>query len=267
MLNRLCALLIMLASGSSVMALESFQPTIHIDYHCDSANLWVNTPTADSLVYYWQGTSCGDNMPMIDTTYKVLASGTYYLRVYTTASSTWLSTTCATAIINLSQYPVAPPIPTYSGGNLTLTDPPVNVLYYAQGNSCGELMTNPGTIFPISASGIYYFKSLDTMYKCWSPTCTDVNVIIVNALEYNKLNSKGISILPNPAVDKMTISLPELVNKTNLTIYDFSGRTVLYQSGIVNNEVIDLSKLKQGTYIARFNNSDIDQSLKLIISK
>lgn len=267
MINRLCALLITLVSGLNLMALETFQPTIHTDYYCDSAMLWVNAPQADSLVYYWQGTTCGDNMTMFDSSYKALTSGVYYLRVYTTASTTWLSTSCATAIINLAQYPAEPPVPTYAGGNLTLTAPPDCVIYYAQGTSCGQLFTNPGTSFPVSTSGTYYFKAFDTLFKCWSPTCTDVNVILVSALEYNKLNSKGISILPNPAVDKMTINLPELIEKTNVTVYDYSGRTVLYQTGVVNREVIDLSKLNNGTYIVRFNNSDIDQSVKLIISK
>jgi hypothetical protein len=263
MLNRLCTLLLAISCSFIITA----QPTIHVNYHCDSATLWVNSPVAP-LVYYWQGTTCGTDMVLTDTTFIAKGIGTtFYLRAYNTLSSTWASTSCATAIVSWGQYPLAPDVLNFTAGNLTLLAPPVDVINYAQGTSCGELQNNPGNIFPVSATGTYYFKAYDTAYKCWSTACTDTNIILVNALEYNKLNSKGISILPNPAVNKMTVNLPELIESTDLTVYDYSGRVVLFRSGVVNSDVIDLSKLNPGTYITRFTNGDIEQSLKLIISK
>jgi hypothetical protein len=267
MTNRICASLLMFSIGLWVMALPTLTPVINIDYHCDSALLWINSPQADSTVYYWQGTTCGSDQSIFDTTYKVLTTGTFYLREYSTASSTWVSTSCASAIVKLSQYPEAPPVPAYAGGNLTLTSPPDSVTYYFQGIACNELKTSPGTVFPISTSGTYYFKAFKSIVNCWSTSCTDVNVIIVNALEYAKVNASGISVLPNPVVDQLKLSLPSTIEKVNLTIYDFSGREVLSRSGVKDRETINVSGLDQGNYIVRFRNNDIDQSLKIIINR
>jgi hypothetical protein len=263
MLNRICASLFIVTSGIYLMA----QPTIHIDYQCDSAMLWINSPQADSTVYYWQGSTCGTDKSLFDTTYKVLTTGTFYLREYSTASSNWVSTSCASAIITLSQYPALPPVPDNSAGNLTFTDPPANIIYYNQGITCGKLMTSPGTVFPVSTSGTYYFNSFDTLFRCWSTACTDVNVVIISAIDNTKINSSAITVMPNPVIDRIQISIPLLIDNADLTIYDFTGRVVLTRLGIKNNESIDVSGLNQGNYIARFRNNEIDQSLKIIISR
>lgn len=262
MLNRLLTLFAIVSLSVELMA----SPAIHVTYNCDSAVLWVNKPSAP-LVYYWQGTICGTDMALSDTTYKVLTTGTYFLKAYNTSASTWASTSCDTAIVKLSQYPAAPPVPTYADGKFTLTDPPVNVLYYLQGTSCGNSTANHGTNFPISTTGTYYFNSLDTAYKCWSTSCTDVNIVIVGTEEYYKLNRNIITISPNPTVDRIKVSFPAQIEKANLVIYDFSGKVVFQKSDVVNSSVIDLLRLKPGTYIARFNCADMDQSIKLVITR
>jgi hypothetical protein len=259
--NKISTLLILLFAGCSLMA----QPVITIDYKCDSARLSYVAPD-DGMVYYWQGTSCGELLDDSNPTFKVTASGTYYLRAYNTTSSTWAATDCSTAIVALAQYPTEPPVPVYESGNLVLQDPPDSVTYYAQGSSCGISTGSPGTIFPVSSSGTYYFNAFNSEFNCWSAACTSINLIITD-IDNNLDNRIKIVLSPVPAIDQMRISLPENITRVDLDVYDHTGRIILSKKNLYSSDVIDISALHKGSYIARFRGNNIDESQKIIINR
>jgi hypothetical protein len=259
--NRISTLLILLFAGCSLLA----QPVITIEYKCDSARLSYVAPD-DGMVYYWQGTSCGELLDDKNPTFKVTASGTYYLRAYNTTASTWAATDCSTAIVSLAQYPAEPPVPVYESGNLILQDPPDSVIYYAQGLSCGSSTDSPGTSFPVSTSGTYYFNAFNSEFNCWSAACTSTNLIITD-LENNLNNRVKINLSPVPAIDQMRISLPENITSVNLEIFDNTGRIVLSKKNLNSSDIIDISGLYKGSYIARFRGNHIDESQKIIINR
>jgi len=241
------------------------QPTISIQYKCDTAKLSYTAPD-DGMVYYWQGTSCGESLDDNNPEFEVTASGTYYLRAYNTTSSTWAATDCSTAIIALSQYPAAPPVPEYVSGNLVLTDPPLPVIYYAQGTACGTLTDSPGTSFPVSTSGTYYFNSFNPDFNCWSQECTTINLIITD-IDNPASNRIKIGLAPVPAVDQMRITLPDNLTSVDIDIYDNSGRIVMMKKNMNSQDIINISDLKKGSYIARFRGDHFEESQKIIINR
>ena len=259
--NKISTLLILLFAGCSLLA----QPVITIDYKCDSARLSYVAPD-DGMVYYWQGTSCGESLDDSNPTFKVTASGTYYLRAYNTTASTWAATDCSTANVALAQYPAEPPVPVYESGNLVLQDPPDSVTFYAQGSSCGNSTGSPGIIFPVSTSGTYYFNAFNSEFNCWSATCTSINLIITD-LDNNLNNPVKVGLSPVPAIDQMRISLPENVTHVDLDVYDHTGRIVLSKKKLYSFDIIDISALHKGSYIARFRGNNIDESQKIIINR
>ena len=60
----------------------------------------------------------------------------------------------------------------------------------------------------------------------------------------------SISIIPNPASDKVQISVPnDAFSDILITLYDLSGRQVLSQKSNAANTNIDLSNLAKGVYL------------------
>ncbi len=95
---------------------------------------------------------------------------------------------------------------------------------------------------PLNGSNYYRLKQID----------------FDNNYEYSsvrtvKINTDVISLVPNPVNDYITIS--NLSGKSNISIFDMSGRIVFEMQSFESIVNIDLSSLTEGVYNIRINNN------------
>ncbi len=115
---------------------------ISVTYAGDSAILTSNTPP-DTLVYYWQGTSCGTLMNHSGSTTVATTSGTFYLREYYSTGDTW-ATSCASTIVMFAD--VTAPIlsdvtagPISSGEDILATSNEDGTIYLVPDGTASDL--------------------------------------------------------------------------------------------------------------------------------
>ena len=70
-----------------------------------------------------------------------------------------------------------------------------------------------------------------------------------------------VNIYPNPATDNIYIS--NLIEKSNIKIYDTNGKLVL-ENKILNKEYIDISTLSKGVYQLKFEGKGWNENRRLI---
>jgi hypothetical protein len=74
----------------------------------------------------------------------------------------------------------------------------------------------------------------------------------------------SINLYPNPAKDKITISLPLLNGNTLLTIFNVSGEKVMERQLTDTETQLDISALPQGVYFVREQDEKTIQIDKLV---
>lgn len=74
-------------------------------------------------------------------------------------------------------------------------------------------------------------------------------------------NPVGISIYPNPAINKLTI---ESLHKSTMEILNMQGQIILQQSLLLNKTEIDISGLVKGIYILKLYSSDKTEVTKFV---
>ena len=130
--------------------------------------------------------------------------------------------------------------------------------------------------------GIYYIN--DTMPE-WLPYNNNLPNVIVNELEVNTADGKlyaatygrglwasplqdpilgvndfdngnTVSIVPIPALNKVTIALTETV-EADIRLFDIAGKLVIYQPNVQidNTHTLDISGLRSGLYFVRINSN------------
>jgi hypothetical protein len=128
-----------------------------------------------------------------------------------------------------------------------------------------------------SRDGLFYPKfPIPTCYCYWILGCVwhndsllYLNPDLLSAcyptkMDEIKLNNVEITLLPNPAWNKLTIALSDFKtpDELNLFIYNEQGQLLLQQNHYQNNTEIDISSLKQGFYIAKILLNDEKYFLK-----
>jgi len=129
--------------------------------------------------WYWQTTASGTSTATpYAGPYAVFANGTYYVRTYSTATSTWSTASSVT----VSNFPlaVAPPAPVANvnpscaptGSVLTEAAAPGGYVYYWQGTTAGGTSNalNASSTYNATTSGTYYVAAYETASQCWSTT-------------------------------------------------------------------------------------------------
>jgi hypothetical protein len=91
----------------------------------------------------------------------------------------------------------------------------------------------------------------------------------IDALEFEYVttsvkekSSQSIQLYPNPCTNRLQISTLEPAPE-DLSIYDLSGQKILFASGI-SSEIIDVSTLPKGIYIAELQFQDFVLRKKFI---
>jgi len=74
----------------------------------------------------------------------------------------------------------------------------------------------------------------------------------------------GLSIIPNPANDKITISLTELKDNIQLSIFTNSGEKIIERQLSGTETQLDISALPQGVYIVRLQDEKLTEVRKLV---
>ena len=72
----------------------------------------------------------------------------------------------------------------------------------------------------------------------------------------------GIQLFPNPTINDLTISL-EGIDVVDIIIVDIQGRVLLQQSGLFNQDRINLSGFVAGTYFVKIINSEGSREIRV----
>lgn len=77
-------------------------------------------------------------------------------------------------------------------------------------------------------------------------------------------SGNGITIIPNPSKDKITILSPALTGITQLSIFNVSGEKVIERLLRDTETQIDISALTRGVYIVRVQNEKMVEVGKMV---
>ncbi len=79
------------------------------------------------------------------------------------------------------------------------------------------------------------------------------------------VDGNTLTLSPNPASDKVNISINAKSKAFDVEVIDMNGITVLSERAVGGNQTIDVSRLSQGTYIVRITSDDWTAVRKLIV--
>lgn len=197
--------------------------------------------------------------------------GNYTVQLFVTASNGNSDT--ASAIITIEPNPVAQfSYNNVSGTLVDLTDLStistgnITTWYWSFGDSTFSIQHNPSHVYP--AVGMYYTcLTVSSASGCSDTFCDSVNVIGVGMDEYDL--SSGISIGPNPAKNKLTVSSMQLTID-QLDIFDIAGRNVFSRQAAAGNQrqvILDISHLNSGIYFLKIKTGNIVFARKFVVEK
>jgi hypothetical protein len=88
-------------------------------------------------------------------------------------------------------------------------------------------------------------------------TCLTISV------EENELNTSDFSMYPNPA--KNTLYITTKTNNAVVSIYNITGKVILTKNLSHGENLVNVSRLASGIYLARFESENKVDTKKLII--
>jgi hypothetical protein len=112
---------------------------------------------------------------------------------------------------------------------------------------------SPGFVSDIMIAD--YAWTVEQVQGVWAAFCSSL-------LDINEFVDESITLYPNPAIDKLCVELPADIKKTEITMYDLSGRTLLFIPAEDQKEMIDVSAIQPGIYIIQVKTGDITKYLK-----
>ncbi|MCB9227372.1 MAG: T9SS type A sorting domain-containing protein [Chitinophagales bacterium] len=123
----------------------------------------------------------------------------------------------------------------------------------------------------ISYSPVNNFIGVDSLtYQVCNdidPTqCSTAKVYYQVLTGIKEIPSSSIVVAPNPAKDKVSISLKNINESTTVSIYNMLGKKV-YQAQFMQTTEINLSKFNTGVYLIQLENQKGKATKKLIVSK
>jgi|GEM_PF-1132398 len=94
--------------------------------------------------------------------------------------------------------------------------------------------------------------------------CTDTSSChIINGIGIEEISTNGLTLYPNPATDKITLSSASN-EPTLVSIYDVQNKLMM-QTQFTNTKQIDVSKLAKGIYLVRIQSQSKELNAKLVI--
>ncbi|MEZ4875760.1 MAG: S8 family serine peptidase [Flavobacteriaceae bacterium] len=92
----------------------------------------------------------------------------------------------------------------------------------------------------------------------------DAYIALQNLGIQEDLLKKNFAVYPNPVSDELHISFPQGIFSAKVILYNLLGKQVMETDVISTNNILNLSSLPQGVYIARVVSNDIRNSFKII---
>jgi hypothetical protein len=113
-----------------------------------------------------------------------------------------------------------------------------------------------------------YLGSPNGNIYIWSNAPGCMNYLQIKAACLTKLEEiitkNGITIIPNPSNDKITISLPSINRTTQLSIFNVSGEKVIDRQLTDTETQIDISALARGVYFVRLQSEKMVEVGKMV---
>jgi subtilisin-like proprotein convertase family protein len=93
-----------------------------------------------------------------------------------------------------------------------------------------------------------------------------LTVIDLLGAESAEISLASIALFPNPAINSLTISNPNLLELEHITIYDLNGRVVIQKTiGIIDRATFDVSLLQSATYMVIISSKQGNVIKRLLI--
>lgn len=129
---------------------------------------------------------------------------------------------------------------------------------------------NPGTyyakVYPVGTA-----NSATSCYTLKVQTITATRVITTStpvtasATKENVNSDFAVNLFPNPAGDRLNISMEGVTNKTEIEVYNLMGKLIMQQQGSGNTLTqLNTSKLTAGYYLVKVNDGKEIRSAKFI---
>ncbi|AFL80026.1 Outer membrane protein Omp28 [Aequorivita sublithincola DSM 14238] len=83
-------------------------------------------------------------------------------------------------------------------------------------------------------------------------------------LEINSFNTDKINLYPNPATTILNLRNAE---NANILIYDVLGKLIISQKNVAMDSLINVSKLRDGTYFMKISKDNLTTTKRFLISK
>ena len=112
--------------------------------------------------------------------------------------------------------------------------------------------------FGIDNSGELYAAGLSngTIYK----------VVDAEALSLKPEKDKSFALYPNPANDKLKLTIPSAVQKATISIFDLLGKEIMKHTMTSDKTQLDISPIKKGLYLVQVSDkTGILETQKLIV--
>ncbi len=93
----------------------------------------------------------------------------------------------------------------------------------------------------------------------------EVRLIIINNSGIENFNIHNIAVTPNPAKDKIVLTLGNSSSTVYLSVSDSKGNIVLQKQKVTANQVIDVNKWSSGVYYFKFQNEGQSVTKKLVV--
>ncbi len=230
-------------------------------------NIYMKNDTNTSYVKinpnYISGTTYTHNCMMFPGVYKYMVravklettpSGTYY-NMSEGIADTSLNTFNMNVYANFSV--------TVNSNSVTLTNQTLNASLYTWTLQPGATSTVQSPVYTYTANGTYTVR-LIAFNNCDSDTVEQVVSITVIGLDEKEMNSKNISIYPNPANTNVSLTCSTCENSL-VEIFACDGRKVYKGQIGAKTENIDLTGLKSGLYLLKVSDRKNSFTKRLVI--
>ncbi len=119
-------------------------------------------------------------------------------------------------------------------------------------SNTSEIFSSPSVIytnlpqFPeapaltIDKSKLYYHKKTGSLYSIFLRYRTGTSGMVESGCA-------GIDIFPNPAANMLYVTIPEIIDKTKIKLYNITGH-VVFSKTIESSSVVDVSGIQSGIY-------------------
>jgi hypothetical protein len=122
----------------------------------------------------------------------------------------------------------------------------------------GEYFSSPGNIFPEGIQTAIAVKVDE--YGCLEPGCQ-----IADAIDEYTLSQLGLEVYPNPATNKINVSVDETIHLDRIRIYNVMGSSILEHATRSNSEKLDVSDLSPGVYLIEVSTKDHLREVKRVV--